>query len=86
LKELTEEVRELKKVVKDMRDRDDLMLQIFARCVQILVLTIKEAQQYLASKLSAKDYDTLYKKTTVALQGTLIAIELVKSLLSIGKV
>jgi hypothetical protein len=43
LKELTEEVREVEKVVKGMRDRDDLMLQILARCVQILVLTIKEA-------------------------------------------
>jgi hypothetical protein len=86
LKELTEEVREVEKVVKDMRDRDDLMLQILARCVQILVLTIKEAQQYLASKLSAEDYETLCRKTTVALQGTLIAIELIRSLLSTRRV
>ena len=85
-KELTEEVRELKKVVKDMVDRNDLILQIFARCVQILVLTIKEAQQYLASKLSAKDYDTLCEMTTVALQGTLIAIELIRSLLPTSEV
>jgi len=62
------------------------MLQIFAKCVLILVLTIKEAQQYLTSKLSAEDYETLYKMTTVALQGTILAIELVRSLLSISKV
>jgi hypothetical protein len=86
LKELAEEVGELKKVVKDMVDRNDLMLQIFARCVQILVLTIKEAQQYLTSKLSAEDYDTLCRKTTVASQGTLLAIELIGSLLSTSKV
>jgi hypothetical protein len=78
LKGLTEEARKLEKVVKDMMDRNDLMLQIFARCVQILVLTIKEAQRYLASKLSAEDYDTLYKMTTVPLQATLIAIETIR--------
>ena len=43
LKELTEEVREVEKVVKKRVDKDDLMLQIFAKCVQILVLTIKKA-------------------------------------------
>jgi hypothetical protein len=63
-----------------MTDRNYLMLQIFARCVQILVLTIKEVQQYLASKLSAEDYDTLYKITTVGLKRTLISIELIRSL------
>jgi hypothetical protein len=86
LKELAEEVGELKKVVKDIVDRNDLMLQIFARCVQILVITIKEAQQYLTSKLSAEDYDTLCEMTTVASQGTLLAMELIRSLLSTSKV
>ena len=85
LKELAEEVREVEKVVKDMMDRDDLILQIFARCVQILVITIREAQQYLTSKLSAEDSDTLYKITTVGLEGTLLAIEMIRSMLSTSR-
>ena len=85
LKELTEELREVKRGVKDMLDRNDLMLQIFAWCVQTLVLTIREVQQYLTSKLSAEDYDTIYKMISVRLKLALISIELTRSLLLTDK-
>ena len=86
LKELIDEVRSVKESVKETLERDDLILHILAECVTLLALTIEEVRRYVANKLPPEDYNIIYKMTTVELKTTLIAIELLRNLLSTSKV